>query len=126
MTLDPSFRLSQNLLRFFVQIWPLEGLEVVVAFKIANYMLMMHLVANAMKEIKKNIANILFCTVFEILSVWNLKMNTLDSFLNFIQRLTHVNVQFNEYFHLTPNFPRVYKVLTTLFMFFTGQWRNLQ
>ena len=122
MTLDPSFRLSQNLLRFFVQIWPLEGLEVVVAFKIVNYMLMMHLVANAMKEIKKNIANILFCTVFEILSVWNLKMNTLDSFLNFIQRLTHVNVQFNEYFHLTSNFPRVYKVLT----FFTGQWRNLQ
>ena len=61
MTLDPSFRLSQNLLRFFVQIWPLEGLEVVVAFEIANYMLMMHLVANAMKEIKKN--SQIFCFV---------------------------------------------------------------
>ena len=51
-------------------------------------------------------------------------MNTLDSFLHFIQRLTHVNVQLNEYFHLAPNFPRVHKVLTSFFTFFYCRFRH--
>ena len=52
-------------------------------------------------------------------------MSTLDSFFTFIQRLTHVKIQFNEYFHLIPNFPRACKNLTTFSTFFwfgIGHW----
>ena len=43
----------------------MEVIEVVLASKIATAMIMLQLVANCMKEIEKNIANIPFCKFFE-------------------------------------------------------------